>query len=93
MEWRLLERRQPIYLYRRRLSVLLELVPILGLALSLLVLQLLSFVLVPLRQLLRIKTAILWALTHRGFPRRLLPANCASEILAVKTIGIVWTKH
>ena len=65
MEWRLLERRQPIHLYRRRLSVLLELVPILGLALSLLVLQLLSFVLVPLRQLLRIKTAILWALTHR----------------------------
>ena len=57
------------------LDLLLELVPILGLALSLLVLQLLSFVLVPLRQLLRIKTAILRALTHRGFPRRLLPAN------------------
>ena len=44
MEWRLLGRRQPIHLYRRRLSVLLELVPILGLALPLLVLviQLLS---------------------------------------------------
>ena len=52
-------------LYRRRLSVLLEWVPILGLALSLLVLQLLSFVFVRLRQLLRIKTAILSALTHR----------------------------
>ena len=30
MGWRLLERRQPIHLYRRRLSVLLELVPYWG---------------------------------------------------------------
>jgi hypothetical protein len=68
VEWRLLERRQPIHLYRRRLSVLLEMVPILGLALSLLVLQLLSFVLVRLRQLLRIKTAILLTLDPSWFP-------------------------
>jgi hypothetical protein len=56
----------------------------LGLALSLLVLQLLSFVFVRLRQLLRIKTAILWALTHHGFPRRLLPAIVPAESQRLK---------
>ena len=40
---------------------------------------------VRLRQLLRIKTAILWALTHLGFQRRLLPPNCASGIPAVRS--------
>jgi hypothetical protein len=60
------------------------LVPIFGLALSLRVLQLLSFVLVPLRQLLRIKTAILLALTHAGFPRRILPAIVPAESQELK---------
>jgi hypothetical protein len=67
------------------------LVSILGLGLSLLVLVLqllslyvLSFVLVRLRQLLRIKTAILWALTHRGFQGRLLPSIVAAESQRLK---------
>ena len=47
--------------------------------------QLLSFVLVRLRQLLRIKTAILWALTHAWFPAPASPGNCASGIPAVKS--------
>ena len=67
VEWRLLERRQRIYLYRRRLSV-----PGTGTHIRAGATLLTTAIILRLgtTTLLRIKKAILWALSHRGFPRR-----------------------